>query len=265
MTTDRKGDSIFISCCGRKNMLYDCKGNYIISKDQGFDHGPIDYSVKIPSGYICASIYSGPDYQLHVYDKDLNLVDELLPTNGIKTQHPSSEFDRLRINDNTLIYCDFHYSTFNCIDLLNRKQIVRYHFIDDDMFSLDNIKEDFDYFNIYAPKTYNDISNFYIEDDNIICSICDTDYQSNLISINMKTNKICRLIYDDWVPWINDYYKGNYYIIMEQTEFLELVEEHDYESEPTDSEFAQILKKVYKSSGLKIDEKSNFVIIKFKG
>ena len=48
---------------------------------------------------------------------------------------------------------------------------------------------------------------------------------------------------------------------MEQTEFLELVEEHDYESEPTDSEFARILKKAYRSSGLKIDEKSNFVII----
>ncbi|MBO4398154.1 MAG: 6-bladed beta-propeller [Bacteroidaceae bacterium] len=255
--TDRKGDTIIVTSIN-KNLLYDKSGKFLTSKEFGFDCLLKTQTAKTSSGYICATDYDGSDYLLHVYDKDLNLIDELLPTNGLINTQGGDAANKIRTDGDKVYYCDGLNSAFYYIDLSDSKRNKRYHFIDDEMLSSDKPRMDYEKGPVFAM-----ISGYYMENENIICYIYRKDAPGTNIKINTKTNEVRQFVYDGWFPGFRDYYDGHYYMLVDPTRFLEYVEEHEYESDFTKSEFVKILKKVYKSSGLKIEEKSNYVILKF--
>lgn len=258
--TDRNGDTIIVTSLD-KHLLYDKTGKYLMSKEFGFNSGTINRVAKTSSMYICSTEYFGAEYQLHVYDKDLNLIDELLPTNGSVSGVFAPSLNKIQANGNKVYYLDYHTSTFYCLDLLNKKDNISYHFIDKEMVSFDKVVKYGD--DIY--KYSSGIEGYYLENETLICHLANTNQQDlTYIKINTKTNEVRKFVYDGWMPLIWDYYDGHNYVIMDQTEFLEcLKDEEYYESEITKSEFSKKLKQVYKSSGLEINEKSNYVILKF--
>ena len=255
-STDRKGDTVLVTSID-KHYLYDKTGKFITSKEYNVHPGTINYVAKTASGYICSTDFTGFEYQIQVYDNDLNVIDGLLPTNGI-VDRMLFVGNEARVEGNKIFYCSFLNSAFYLIDLSDSKHKKCFHLIDDEMLSPDKPKMD-----PMAPPIYTTISGYYVENDNIICCLVDKDFEATYIKINTKTNEVRQFVYDGWFPDFCDYYDGHYYMLVDQTKFLEYVEEHEYESDTTKSEFVKILKKVYKSSGLKIDEKSNYVILKF--
>lgn len=254
--TDRNGDTIIVTSWD-KHYLYDKKGKYLTSKEFGIECGLINSIAKTSSGYICTTEYTGAKYQLHVYDNDLNLIDELLPTNDKVSGVPNNELNHIQVKGNKIYYLDYHNSTFHCLDLLKKKDKVAYHFIDKDMLSLDNLEKMQN--QDMGMIKFTCINGYYMENENIICRLENTSKLSiTNIKINTKTNEVRKLVYDGWIPLIfdYDYYEGYHYLIMNQTEFLRYVEEHgpDYIIESDDYEFVKKLKEVYKTSGLNINE-----------
>lgn len=256
--TDRNGDTIIVTSMG-KHYLYDKTGKFLSSNEYEIQpYGMIYKVAKTSSGYICSTDYSGADYQLHLYDKQLNLVEELLPTNNI-INHNGYTSNHIQVDGNKVFYGDYHTSSLYCFDFSNTKQMKRYHFIDEEMFSLDKPNNE-----EVGVHDYTGLLVDYLENDNVICSLAHWKRETMRIKINTKTNEVRKFVYDGWMPLIWDYYDGHNYVIMDQTEFLEcLKDEEYYESEITKSEFSKKLKQVYKSSGLEINEKSNYVILKF--
>lgn len=256
--TDRNGDSIIMADVN-KLLVYDRNGQYICSKKIDSGHGLPKQVAKTSYGFAFATEFTGGNYQLHILDKKAENVKELIPTNETVTSASNFYLNKMRVDGNRLCYCDYYSSKLYVIDFShnnNDSVTVCYHFADKGMLSLDKLRDDF----VGEEESIDHIEGFLFDHNQIISTIMYHDYTSEQFKINTETHEVYRIRYDEWMPNIYDYCNGYYYALLDQNAVLDVVEGRMYDG----SYLADKIIEKYNKLNEKLNEKSNYVILKMK-
>ena len=246
------GDTIVLSLFDQLN-IYDSKGKYLQSKKIS-DFTQIHSIVSCPGGYICATDYSDPDYQLHFLDKNLNITDEILPMKEKRMNYPNFMSNSLRIYDGKLYYYDGYKTQFSIIDLKDHSLIKQIAIHGDNTATIEKISD---------PKnrdnSYDAITRFYVYGDSVMGEM-EYNRIGPSFELDLKNDTIRTYTRYAYEPRIYDYDGEFYYELIQAKELLKIVKDYY----PISTKTQNMFKKAYSLMGKEITELDNYVVVKLK-
>ncbi|MBO4397303.1 MAG: 6-bladed beta-propeller [Bacteroidaceae bacterium] len=246
------GDTIVLSLFDELKM-YDSKGKYLQSKKLS-DFSQIHSIISCPGGYVCATDYSDPDYQLHFLDKDLNITDEILPMKEQRMNYPNFMSRSIRISDGKLYYCDGYKTQFSIIDLKDHSLIKQIAIHSDNTATIERISNPENQY-----KSYDAITRFYVYGD-FVKGEMEYNSRGPEFELDLKTDTIRTFVQWGYIPRIYDYDGEFYYDLISAKELLKIVKDYYIISDKTKKMF----QKAYSLMGKEITELDNYVIVKLK-
>ena len=247
---NKTSDTIVVSTPDGVSM-YDYAGNFRLKKNV-IENAYVKQVAMTPAGLLCATHFSGSEYQLHLCDKNLNIIQSMIPTNNTIIALPYASGNSIRGWGNRICYLDYYHSVLYMFDLSDIDNTMKtYKFIGQDIRNYEkNNAEDEDFV---------ELNNFLIDGDCISGSVIDKNGDKVYCRIDTKSNETVKYVYDDWMPEIYFVDDNYYYTILPQNIFLDIVHKQMFNF----TYIQDLILKKY-NSNLDINEMSNHVILKLK-
>lgn len=253
-TPSESCDKVIVSLFDRVN-IYDSQGKFIKSKEL-FKYSQIHSIISCPSGYVCSTDYSEPNYSIHFLDNDLNVTDELLPTNSKPLNYPFFALNSIRIFDDKLYYYDGYKTMFSVIDLNNHSIVNQVAIKGENTATIEKVT---DPQNSKTDVLFDTFCSFYVYNNLIKGTMMYNRHFPNF-DLDLNTDSIKVYTCYEYTPTIYDYDGEYYYDIISPSKLLKIVKGFYLVSPKTKSMF----QKAYAQLASEVSELDNYVVVKLK-